>query len=84
MKSALIVLINEASRAGARQAHACRTQGLSARTVQRWQRCEPDAVDARSSRHHEPCHKASAQERAELLAVANSTDLVILLAFTEF
>jgi len=48
--------------------------GLSARTVQRWQRGEPDAVDGRSLRLHEPRHKLSAEERAELLAVANPAE----------
>ncbi|MFM0097144.1 hypothetical protein PQQ87_16145 [Paraburkholderia nemoris] len=40
----LFSLINEATLAGAHQAHACNILGLSARTVQRWQRGEPDAV----------------------------------------
>jgi putative transposase len=70
----LISLISEATLAGARQAYACNILGLSARTVQRWQRGEPDAVDGRSLRHHEPRHKLSADERAELLAVANSPE----------
>ena len=73
-RKALISLISEATLAGARQAHACDILGLSARTVQRWQRGEPDAVDGRSLRHHEPRHKLSADERAELLAVANSPE----------
>jgi putative transposase len=73
-RKALIGLINEATLAGARQAHACKILGLSARTVQRWQRGEPDAVDGRSLRHDEPRHKLSAEERAELLAVANSAE----------
>ena len=34
----LISLISEATLAGARQAHACNILGLSARTIQRWQR----------------------------------------------
>lgn len=32
--------------AGARQAPTCEMLGLSARTVQRWQRGEPDAVES--------------------------------------
>ena len=70
-RNELISLISEATLAGARQAHTCNILGLSARTVQRWQRGDPDAVDGRSLRHHEPRHKLSADERAELLAVAN-------------
>ncbi|WP_224796836.1 DDE-type integrase/transposase/recombinase, partial [Pandoraea sputorum] len=73
-RQALIGLIHEASLAGARQAHTCKILGLSVRTVQRWQRGEPGAVDGRSLRHHEPRHKLSAEERAELLAVANSAE----------
>jgi putative transposase len=73
-RKAMIGLISEATLAGARQAPACDMLGLSARTVQRWQRGEPDAVDGRSLRHHEPSHKLSAGERAELLAVANSAE----------
>jgi hypothetical protein len=44
-RKVLIGLVNEATLAGVRQAHACKILGLSARTVQRWQRGEPDAVD---------------------------------------
>lgn len=73
-RKALIGLISEATLAGARQAHACNILGLSARTVQRWQCGEPDVVDGRTLRHHEPRHKLSADERAELLAVANSPE----------
>jgi putative transposase len=71
---ALIGLISEATLAGARQARACEMLGLSARTVQRWQSGEPDAVDGRSLRRYEPSHKLSADERAEVLAVANSAE----------
>ncbi|MFL9936958.1 helix-turn-helix domain-containing protein [Paraburkholderia sp. RL18-103-BIB-C] len=70
----LIGLISEATLTGARQAPACEMLGLSARTVQRWRGGEPDAVDGRSLRHHQPSHKLSAEERTELLAVANSAE----------
>lgn len=73
-RKTLIGLISEATLAGARQAPACEMLGLSARTVQRWQGGEPDAVDGRSLRRHEPSHKLSAEERTELLAVANSAE----------
>jgi transposase InsO family protein len=73
-RKTLIGLISEATLAGARQAPACEMQGLSARTVQRWRGGEPDAVDGRSLRHHQPSHKLSAEERTELLAVANSAE----------
>jgi len=73
-RQTLIDLISEATLAGARQAPACGILGLSERTVQRWQRGEPDAADGRSLRLYEPSHKLSADERAELLAVANSAE----------
>jgi len=73
-RKTLIGLISDATTAGARQVPACEMLGLSARTVQRWQGREPDAVDGRSLRHYEPSHKLSAEERAELLAVANSAE----------
>jgi putative transposase len=73
-RKTLIGLINEATLAGSRQTPACEVLGLSARTVQRWQSGEPDAVDGRSLRRYEPPHKLSADERAEVLAVANSAE----------
>ena len=73
-RNTLIGLIVEATAAGARQASACGVLGMSARTIQRWQSGEPDAVDGRSLRCYEPPHKLSAAERAELLAVANSAE----------
>jgi putative transposase len=73
-RKTLIGLLSEATLAGARQAPACGILGLSERTVQRWQSGEPDAVDRRSLRLYEPSHKLSADERAELLAVANSAE----------
>jgi putative transposase len=73
-RKTLIGLVNEATLAGARQTPACEMLGLSARTVQRWQSGEPDAVDGRSLRCYEPSHKLSADERAEVLAVANSAE----------
>ena len=73
-RKTVIRLIGEATSAGARQAPACSILGLSERTVQRWLCGEPDALDGRSTRHYEPSHKLSADERAELLAVANSAE----------
>lgn len=73
-RKTLIGLIVEATAAGARQVRACGVLGLSARTIQRWQSGEPDAVDGRSLRCYEPPHKLSAAERAEVLAVANSAE----------
>jgi putative transposase len=77
-RATLQKLIGEATTAGARQARVCAVLGLSARTVQRWQGGGPDALDGRTVRHHEPVHKLSADERAELLAVANSAEFAHL------
>ncbi|WP_084010107.1 DDE-type integrase/transposase/recombinase [Pandoraea oxalativorans] len=73
-RQALIGLIHEATLAGARQAHACKIVGLSARTVERRRQAKPDAVGRRTLRHREPRHKLGAGERAELLSVANSAE----------
>jgi putative transposase len=73
-RATLRELIGEATTAGARQARACAVLGLSARTVQRWQGGGPEAVDGRTLRHHDAVHKLSTDERAELLAVANSVE----------
>jgi transposase InsO family protein len=73
-RNTLMGWVDEATLAGARQASACEVVGLSSRTMQRWQNGEPDAVDGRSLRSDEPAHKLSADERAQLLAVANSAE----------
>ncbi len=77
-RATLQELIGEATTAGARQARACAVLGLSARTVQRWQGGGSEAVDGRALRHHDAVHKLSTDERAELLAVANSVEFAHL------
>jgi transposase InsO family protein len=77
-RATLQELIGEATTAGARQASACAMLGLSARTLQRWHGGAPEAADGRTVRRHEPAHKLSADERAELLAVANSAEFAHL------
>ncbi|AME28115.1 integrase (plasmid) [Burkholderia sp. PAMC 26561] len=77
-RATLQELIGKATTAGARQARACAVLGLSARTVQRWQGGGPEAVDGRALRHHDAVHKLSTDERAELLAVANSVEFAHL------
>lgn len=70
-------LVAEAVSGGARLAPACAALGLSARTLQRWQRA-PDKAgthpDGRTVRHQAPAHKLSALERVALLTVANSAE----------
>jgi len=68
----ITTLVNEAVAEGARQHRACAMMGLSARTLQRWQ--QDEGSDRRTTRLYEPPHKLSAEERARVLAVANSAE----------
>lgn len=70
----VVALVQEATASGARQAPACAVPGLSERTLQRWLEGETVGCDQRPLRQSEPPHKLTAAERAELLAVANSTE----------
>ena len=70
----VIELVNEATSAGARQDRACEVLGLSERTLQRWQRGETPAGDRRPQRDYRPAHALTEDERAEVLAVANSEE----------
>ena len=70
----VLVLLNEAIAAGARQEKACEVLGLSERTLQRWQIGETVRCDQRPLRAYQPPHKLTAIERAEVLAVANSDE----------
>lgn len=67
-------LLDEAVAAGCRFERACRELGLHPRTVQRW-RAQPDGGnDARRGPHAAPVHKLSAEERAQVVATANSPE----------
>jgi len=77
-RQSIIKEIAEAVAAGARQASACQIVGLSARTLQRWQKDGDTCADRRPSRVYEPAHKLSEAERADLLAVANSVEFAHL------
>lgn len=70
----VIELVNEATRAGARQDRACDVLGLSERTLQRWQSGETVGHDRRPLRGYQPPHALSDAERADVLAVANSEE----------
>ena len=70
----VIVLLNEAMAAGARQAQACEVLGLSKRTLQRWQTGETVHCDQRPLRDYQPPHKLTEIERSEVLSVANSDE----------
>lgn len=66
----VLSLVEQAVTDGARQSEACKLLGLSARTVQRWQR-DPEREDARQGPTTPPSHKLDENERARLLEIAN-------------
>lgn len=73
----LMGLIQEACEAGARLEPACAQIGLSARTVQRWQRPEGGDGDHRVAGLHkraEPANKLSEAERKVAMAVLNGDE----------
>ena len=76
-RQTLLGLIHEACTAGARLEAACAQIGLSARTVQRWQRPEGFAGDCRVTALHEPwepTNKLSEAERKAAMTVLNSDE----------
>lgn len=66
-------LIDAAVRSGARLEKACELVGLSVRTHQRWS-ARSGGEDLRAGPKTEPANKLNAEERRELLAVANSAE----------
>lgn len=72
-RQALAREIEQACKAGARMAQACKLMGVSVRTLQRWQaRGGLVAGDRRpGAQRPTPSHALTAQERAAVLAVAN-------------
>uniref|UniRef100_UPI000C0D4B26 DDE-type integrase/transposase/recombinase n=1 Tax=Iodobacter sp. BJB302 TaxID=1506510 RepID=UPI000C0D4B26 len=71
-------LLHAAIGGGARQAAACELLGLSVRTIQRWDSGETLRSDQRPLQHHVPAHKFTQEERATVLAVANSAEFAHL------
>lgn len=69
-RQAITELIEQAVRAGARQARACQVVGISERTVQRWQR-SPEQGDRRPERVQRPRNRLEHSEREHILAVVN-------------
>jgi transposase InsO family protein len=67
----ILAALDEAVAAGARLAAACRTIGLSARTVQRW-RLRPDGDDLRHGPVERPANALTPEERAQVLALMTS------------
>ena len=67
----ILDLVAEAVRDGARLEPACKTIGLTSRTIQRW-REQGGGGDRRHGPHSEPPNKLPASERQEVLEVVNS------------
>ena len=69
----------EAVAAGVRKAKACTELGVSLRTIQRWTGDEQMQADARSTTERQrPANALTPEERAEVLAVCNSTEFASL------
>jgi transposase len=66
--------IEEGVSRGASKDAICTQFGLSSKTLKRWQKAGPDAVDGRKGPTKAPKHKLSPEERAEVIDVANSEE----------
>ncbi len=69
-REALITEVNEAMRGGARQSAACEIIGISAKTLQRWERPE-NTQDGRLDSLHELSTRLTPWEREQIIQVAN-------------
>lgn len=69
----ILAAVNEAQIAGARLRAACRVIGVSARTIQRWQR-HPDGDDRRCGPRHRPGNALSTREQTQVLALLASAE----------
>jgi putative transposase len=69
----IMQLIDEAVENGARREQATALLGLSARALARWRR-EGGGDDRRQGPKAPPAHKLTPEERAQVLAAANSTE----------
>jgi transposase InsO family protein len=75
-RQTIVAWVAEAEAGGARRARIASLLGISTRTLQRWPRT--GGVDRRTTRRAVPPHTLSAEERAEVLAVANSAEFAHL------
>lgn len=69
----ILVLLDEAMKAGARQSKACEILGVSERVIQRWRLAEEGGVDARKGPKL-PNNKLSKAEEKEILQVVNDLE----------
>jgi putative transposase len=65
------MLVEEAVGAGARQRCACKTLGLTSRTLQRWVTSEPDG---RHGPNRSPANSLSEHERQKIIEVSTSAE----------
>ena len=70
-KQAIVDLVDEAQQAGARLKPACELLGVTLRTLQRWRKATV-LDDKRHGPLTKPANALSAQERVQVLSVANS------------
>lgn len=70
----VLTLFHEAVASGAGPVKAAQVIGLSLRTLQRWRRPDEVPVDGRTCRTHAPSNRLTDEERARILAVANSDE----------
>ena len=75
-KKLILILIEEACKAGARQCKACEMIGISERTLQRWQKrtTVDDIADKRPYVQRSPANKLSKEEKQTILATCNSQE----------
>ncbi len=66
-----IYLIGEACQSGARKQIACKLLGISIRSIERWEKAEK-LVDKRQQSQRVPANKLTEEQRAMVLATANS------------
>ena len=73
-RSETLSLVAEAVEAGCRLERACNELGLDVRTVQRWRAQPAGGLDARRGPRTQPRQKLTAEDRAKVLDVANTTE----------
>jgi transposase InsO family protein len=66
-------MVQEASAQGARRSNACAVIGLSARTLQRWQK-DRSHVDGRVARVQQPASQLTELERRRILTISSSPE----------
>jgi len=75
-----VSLVEESSKAGARQSKACEILGITARTLQRWKKTDDKSIkkDQRQYRKSVPANKLSSEEKEEIMRICNSREYMNL------